>query len=468
MKSAKIVEKRLSLGRVDVVKNPAWVPRCAFALAAFVSVIGIGTAQRALALGGGVVYIDPKGAYFIIETRGLRKVRKGTAVCLLDESGTVVTCGAVLISNSTKAGLRLPPTEMKKIRLGAVLSMKPIYLKDNEGAGDVFRAAQSALDAQAREAGKEAEKKDAAIAREEKARDADAEGGGGSLGGWNQLSPVETEGPELGEDAEATPSKTVSDGGGDKPKIPHITPPYEPPLSSARVEILETLYTRSIVRANILSLATLKETGATADTLWQKNSRARQGALSTIAAQMRIHVKGSLRMSAGLRLRRDEKAGYLQPMDANFPSLYSASQTKLTDTGAWFEISRAIKTSRFTWNQICAGFDADTSDLSFKSVRSNPDGTASNEIIAVARSRLTILSYRVELAQDVAWGRFGVSLGVVFLKPFKVVGNSYDSTVIVPKSVSLTQDARGDLKAALNHGAEAYGLDAHLGLFYKF
>lgn len=483
-------------------------------------------ASASAAPAGGVAYIDPQDRFFIVDIVGMKDVQKGTNLCILDENGSVVSCGAVLVSNKTKAGLRLPPSEMKKIKLGGKMSVKPIYLKDDgapasDKSAAPFRVARTKADAQTTAITKEAERKDSEIAAKEakaraqakanpkeaerqeaerkeaerkaaeaaaKAASADgnaAAGSGKGAGGAPGTSPAGGDAAEGFEDnaaasvpeaeagsdaATALPDakKTAAAGSG-KPVTPAAeSPPYRAPLTATRLELMGSLFSRPLVNVNYLSLATIKDAGAESGTLWQRNSRARPPLGSTVGALVRLSLLKNYGFAAGVRFRRDEKAAYQQPMDAAFPALFSTTSTKVTDSGLWLEGTRTLRTSRFTWNQFGLGADVETSDVSMKTVRGALPGETSGEIIAVARSRLSVVSLRAEATQDVAWGHAGLSLGLALLKPVKKFAASFESSVVTPKNVTLTSNPDEDLRGSLGHDTASYGLDLHLALYTKF
>jgi hypothetical protein len=76
-----------------------------------------------------VVYVDPKLRFLVIDKGVHRDLAAGSHVCLLNETGFIVTCSGIVLANKTKAGLRFPLAEMKKMKVGSKVRLKTVYLK---------------------------------------------------------------------------------------------------------------------------------------------------------------------------------------------------------------------------------------------------------------------------------------------------------------------------------------------------
>lgn len=82
-----------------------------------------------LAVDARVVYVDPKLRFLVIDKGVHRDLAAGSHVCLLNETGFIVTCSGIVLANKTKAGLRFPLAEMKKLKVGSKVRLKTVYLK---------------------------------------------------------------------------------------------------------------------------------------------------------------------------------------------------------------------------------------------------------------------------------------------------------------------------------------------------
>lgn len=82
-----------------------------------------------LAVDARVVYVDPKLRFLVIDKGVYRDLAAGSHVCLLSESGFIVTCSGIVLANKSKAGLRFPLAEMKKLKVGSKVRLKTVYLK---------------------------------------------------------------------------------------------------------------------------------------------------------------------------------------------------------------------------------------------------------------------------------------------------------------------------------------------------
>jgi len=101
-----------------------------------------------LAHGAKVEYIDPKLTFAIVDKGIINGIAPGSNICVLDDKKFIISCSGVVLVNRTKAAIRLPAEELKRIRLGSEISIKVIYLRDDAAPGTsseglpVFRPAK--------------------------------------------------------------------------------------------------------------------------------------------------------------------------------------------------------------------------------------------------------------------------------------------------------------------------------------
>lgn len=85
--------------------------------------------QPVAAVDAKVVYVDPKLRFLVVDKGVYKDLAAGSHICLLNDSGFIVTCSGIVLANKSKAGLRFPLAEMKKLKVGSKVRLKTVYLK---------------------------------------------------------------------------------------------------------------------------------------------------------------------------------------------------------------------------------------------------------------------------------------------------------------------------------------------------
>ncbi len=114
------------------------------------------------------------------------------------------------------------------------------------------------------------------------------------------------------------------------------------------------------------------------------------------------------------------------------------------------------------------GLDIEMSSLSFKSKKKDDTGATQETPIASAKSSVTVVSLRTGGGFNlVPFKPFGASLGINLILPVAEFGKKFSGNIEQNETQGL-QDPGGNLKAAIGHQKNKFGLDAQLSILLAF
>ncbi len=114
------------------------------------------------------------------------------------------------------------------------------------------------------------------------------------------------------------------------------------------------------------------------------------------------------------------------------------------------------------------GLDIDMSSLSFKATKKYDTGATEDSSVASAKSSLTVVSLRAGGGFNlIPFKPFGASFGINIILPVVEFGKKFSGTIEETETKGLT-DPEGNLKAAIDHKKNKFGLDAQLSILLAF
>ncbi len=114
------------------------------------------------------------------------------------------------------------------------------------------------------------------------------------------------------------------------------------------------------------------------------------------------------------------------------------------------------------------GLDIEMSSLSFKSKKKDDTGATQETPIASAKSSVTVVSLRTGAGFNfLPFKPFGASLGFNLILPVAEFGKKFSGNIEQNETQGM-QDPGGNLKAAIGHQKNKFGLDAQLSILLAF
>jgi len=428
-----------------------------------------------------VEYIDPKLTFAIVDKGIIHGVSPGANICVLDERKFIISCGGVVLVNRTKAAIRLPTEELKRIRLGSEISIKEIYLKDDAAPGSasdglpVFRPAKlrpTSLPPTISSAASEKENELSAgyEGPPQQPSYVDAYPGGSSS---EALS-----GPIIDQNAQ-DPYSDI-DRLSDIVKLSDSKKDYS---NLTWKELRERIVFRAFtVEAQMLYpisqaasfrapvFATIPETNPTRTTLWNP-TEVRKKPSSGFSLQLAFMNPREINYNFGWRYYQKVSASADSNLDARFPSIQAHSSTAGESLGIWGQRLWRFKPYDFLFTDLGLGADFNVSDIAFKANYGAQDSTQdplASGLIASARSRLATLSVRGSAAQVVKFYRFNLSIALAISRPILIVNKSFEANAKVPAGGTLSGDEIEDIKQAIDHKKTNLAADLHIGIGSQF
>jgi len=434
-----------------------------------------------LAHGAKVEYIDPKLTFAIVDKGIIHGIAPGSNICVLDDKKFIISCSGVVLVNRTKAAIRLPAEELKRIRLGSEISIKVIYLRDDAAPGTsseglpVFRPAKlhpASLPPTISSAASEKE----------------SELSAGYEGPPPQPSYVDSY--SVGGSAESVSGPVVDqnaqDPYADIDRLSDIVKLGDSKKDRANMtwkELRERIVFRAFtVEAQMLYplsqaasfrapiFETIPETNPTRSTLWNPSEVTKKPS-SGFSLQLAFMNPREINYNFGWRYYQKVLASADSNLDARFPIIQAHSSTSGESLGIWGQRLWRLKPYEFLFTDLGLGADFNVSDVAFKSNYDAGDTSQdplASGLIANARSRLATLSLRASAAQILKIHRFNLSIALAIYRPIWVVNKSFEANAKVPAGGSLSGDEIEDIKQAIDHKKTGLAADLHVGIGSQF
>ncbi len=114
------------------------------------------------------------------------------------------------------------------------------------------------------------------------------------------------------------------------------------------------------------------------------------------------------------------------------------------------------------------GLDIEMSSLSFKSTKKDDTGATAESPMASAESSVTVISLRAGGGFNlIPFRPFGASLGINLLLPVAEFGKKFSGSIEQTETKGIVEPGN-DLKAAIGHKKNKFGLDAQLSILLAF
>lgn len=429
-----------------------------------------------------VEYIDPKLTFIIVDQGMIHGVSPGANICVLDEQKFIISCGGVVLVNRTKAALRLPIEEAKRIRLGSEISIKEIYLKDDAAPGPGSMGLPVFRPARVRPAALPPTISSAASAKED-------ELSAGYEGPPPQPSYVDPL-PNQGASSDAISGPIVEQNAEDPySEIDRLSDIVKLPDNKKDMsnltwkELRERIVFRAFtVEAQALyplsqpatykapAFSTIPDTNPTRSTIWNASTVTKKPA-SGISLQLSFMNPREINYNFGWRYYQKVSTTIDSSLDARFPRLFAHSSTVAESMGLWGQRLWRFKPNSLLFTDLGLGADFNVSDVAFKSnydsIDPSQDPLASG-LIANARSRLASMSIRGSIAQVLKFYRFNISLALAVYKPVYLIDNTFDANTKVPSGATISSDEMDDVKNAIDHKQNRLAADIHFGIGGQF
>ncbi len=428
--------------------------------------------QVAGALGAEVVFVDPELRFAVIDQGNLQGIAVNSNVCVLDGSGFILSCGAVIIAKRNMGAIKLSPDEMRRLKVGLKVFLKPIYLKDEKPPGtpkgqpDVFRPAlvppeslagpvQSAAKTKERELSAAAQRPDpppadgaAGPALEGKEVPHDAKDPYADLG---KLENALTIGDKLAKNNRLREERRIA-------RAP-------PPVKAFSLHPLFLVPLLNPVAYNDLTFDTIKRDQPEVASIWDTTPAAKRtkGGMGILA---RFEGSKDKVYTLGWRYLNFNKSEVRTVLDDSYPDISATSTTKADATGIWAERSFNVNRTGSFATEVGFGGDLFFSDLTFESTHLQEGATNSlgDGVIAFARSRLVVVSLRTSITEYFRIGPGFLSAGLDVLVPLTAVRKSFSGEEHPPPTSTFHGDPEADLQGSLDHRTTRFAADAHLAL----
>ena len=215
------------------------------------------------------------------------------------------------------------------------------------------------------------------------------------------------------------------------------------------------------------SVGYLASESETPTTLWESDAPV---AATMIGAALQVGFPvGSMAILPGFRYRMFVP----NRVDTDyFPKRlnpYISSLTTATAIGLYTDLRYANVQMGPTFGFFgTGGLDIEMSSLSFKSTKKDDTGAAPETPMASAESSVTVVSLRAGGGFNlIPFKPFGASLGLNLILPVAEFGKKFSGTIEQTETKGLA-DPGDDLKAAIGHKKNKFGLDAQLSILLAF
>ncbi len=419
-----------------------------------------------------VVFVDPDLRFAVIDQGNLQGISVNSNVCVLDESGFILSCGAVTIAKRNMGAIRLPPEEMRRLRVGLKVSLKAIYLKDEKPPGspkgqpDVFRPAlvvPESLAGPVQSAANTKERELSAAAHLGDPPPSDAASGQPVAG---QEVPHDAKDPyaDLGklENALTIGDKVEKDNRLREERRIARTPP---PVKAFSLHPLLLAPLLNPVAYNDLTFDKIERDQPESTSIWETTPAAKRtkGGMGILA---RFEGSRDKVYTLGWRYLNYNKREVRTVLDDSYPDISATSTTKSDATGIWAERSFNVNRTKSFATEVGLGGDLFFSDLTFESAYLQEGATNSlgDGVIAFARSRLVVVSLRTSITEYFRIGPGFLSAGLGVLLPLTAVRKSFSGEEHPPPTTTFHGDPDADLQDSLDHKPTRFAADAHLAL----
>ncbi len=424
------------------------------------------------ALGAEVVFVDPELRFAVIDQGNLQGIGVNSNVCVLDATGFILSCGAVIIAKRNMGAIKLPPEEMRRLRVGLKVSLKPIYLKDEKPPGalkgqpDVFRPAlvrPESLAGPVQSAANSKERELSAAAQRADPPPADGAPGQAVEG---QALPHDAKDP-FADLAKLYNALTFGDKVENNNRLREErriarTPP---PVRSFSLHPLLLAPLLNPVTYNDLAFDEIERDQPESASIWDTTPAAKRtkGGMGILA---RFEGSKDKVYTLGWRYLNFNKREVRTVLDEAYPDISATSTTKADATGIWAERSFNVNRTGSFSTEVGLGGDLFFSDLTFESAYLQEGATNSlgDGVIAFARSRLVVVSLRTSITQYFRIGPGFFSAGLGVLVPLTAVRKSFSGEEHPPPTSTFRGDPEDDLQDSLDHRTTRFAADAHLAL----
>ncbi len=432
------------------------------------------------AIAARVEYIDPKLNFAIVDQGRIHGVAPGANICILDDKKFITSCSGVVLVNRTKAAIRLPAEEMRRIQLGSEISIKEIFLKDDAAPGvssqglPVFRPARVKTSSLPSTISAAASEKESELSV-------------GYEGPPPQPSYVESRSESTSESLSGpVVEQNAQDPYADIDRLGDIVklPDSKRDLTNLTwKELRERIVFRAFtVETQIIfplsqaagyrapSFATIPADNPARTTMWETRD-VKKTATSGFSLQLNFMNPKEINYNFGWRYYPKVAVSYDSNLDERFPRILSHSKTAAESMGLWAQRIWRFKQYDFLFTDLGLGADFNVSDVSFKSNYDSSDADSdplASGLIANARSRMSSLSFRASAAQVMKIFRFNLSLALSVYKPVFIANSSFEANAKVPAGGTISSDEIEDMKTAINHTHKNFAADLHLGIGSQF
>lgn len=430
-----------------------------------------------------VEYIDPKLKFAIVDQGLIHGIEPGSNICVLDDQKFIISCGGVVIVKRTKAAIRLPIEEMKRIHLGSQVTLKEIYLKDDASPrGDseglpVFRAAKMrptslppTVSASAYE--KEQELSQGTVADEPPQQPAYVDSNPSSdLGGQVSGPVIEQNAQDPYADIDRLSdlikmSDTRKDGKNLTWKELRERIVFR--AFTVESQILYPIQGASTFNGPVFS--TIPENNSTRSSMWN-SANLKKKPTSGFSLQLAFMNPREINYNFGWRYFQKVVSKTDTRLDARFPRIVAHSAIEAESMGLWAQRLWRFKPFEMFFTDLGLGADFNVSDVIFKSNYESMDTTQdplASGLIANAQSRLASISLRGSAAQIFKISRFNLSLALAVYAPIYNAHQSFQANTKVPAGGTLSSDETEDMKRAINHRKNRIAADLHAGIGCQF
>lgn len=430
--------------------------------------------------GARVEYIDPRLNFAIIDKGIIHGIISGSNICVLDEKQFIISCGGVVLVNRTKAAIRLPLEEMKKIQIGGQVSIKEIYLKDEASpyaTSDelpVFRPARMRPSTLPPTISYAAEQKELEL--------------GGANGPPPQPGYVDSNSNNSASESISGPivEQDAKDPYADIDRLSDVVRLPDSSKSSKKLTWKE-LKKRIVFRAFTVetqalyplipaalfkapAFATIPANNPVRPTMWDQRDLKKKPKTG-VSLQLGFMNPQEINYNFGWRYYQKVIANSESKMDARFPQQIAQTAIDSESMGLWAQRLWRFKPLDFLFTDLGFGGDFNVSDISFKSfydsVNPSSDPLASG-LIANARSRIATFSLRGSIAQVIKISRFNISLALSLYTPLVTANTSFQANAKAPAGNIVSSDPEDDLQKAIDHRKNKMASDLHFGIGSQF